>query len=169
MAASPPLVEQAGPGLDPAAPRLVAANVSELVVGRKLKFPIYGDNDELLLAEGIVITAEFSRRLKQRAIHTVKVHSDDIAQATLASRKGRRTGLELDTAVAEQIDTIIDGGLLFVANSEPAVLTQMTMARPSDYNRRRTWTGSTAARKPASSSTTSCAMPSKASGSTAAR
>jgi hypothetical protein len=109
--ASPAPTEETGH--DPVSAKLVATDVNELVVGRKLWYRIYGENEESLLAEGITITAEFSRRLKERAIRCVNVHSDDVAQATFRPpQEAPAKGLELDAAIAERIDTIIDDDLL---------------------------------------------------------
>jgi hypothetical protein len=125
-------------GHNPVSSKLVATGVSELIVGRKLQFPIYGDNDELLLAAGVTITPQFAQRLKQRQVRSVKVHSDDLAQATFRPSEATQTrGLELDAAVAQRIDAIIDDGLLLVGNSESAVLMQMTWNGKTGYNRQR--------------------------------
>ncbi len=118
--------------------KLVATGVDELITGRTLRFPIYGDKGELLLAEGMTITPEFARRLKQRAIASVKVHGDDLAQVTLGTDQDSAAhGMALDEAIASQIDSIIDDGLLFVNNSEAAVLSQMTWHGTTTYNRQK--------------------------------
>jgi HD-GYP domain-containing protein (c-di-GMP phosphodiesterase class II) len=125
---------------DPAAilSKLVTTDVNTLVVGRTLRYPIYGDNGEMLLAEKAVITEEFAQRLKQRAIQTVQVHSDDLGRITFRPLDAASIqNVQLDLAISQQIDSIIDDGLLFVANSEPAVLTQMEWHGKNGYNRQR--------------------------------
>jgi len=67
-------------------------DVSRLRVGNQLKFPIKDDNDVLLLAEGLMVTASFLDQLKNRGILSISVHESEVPRICAGDPQG--TGSE---------------------------------------------------------------------------
>ena len=109
-----------------AAEDFVTAAAENLIVGRTLGFPIYDNDHLLLLAEGLTITSEFKRLLRDRRIREIRLHATDAENLTLPVGQGDETDdLGLDDAVVQKLNEIIDSGLLFVVNSDSAVRQNM--------------------------------------------
>ena len=104
----------------------VTANVEDLIIGRTLRYPIHDNSGLLLLAEGLTLTENFKQMLETRKISSVQVHADDFPHLTFQSAtEPEEQHVKLDEALVKSLDEIMDTGLLFVVNSEPAVLEQM--------------------------------------------
>lgn len=115
---------------------LVSARSDELIVGRVLCHPIFDDRGMLLLAEGMTITPEFIRLLRQRKATSIRLHPDDLAKVVYRPCEEQPSPPPLlDEALAKRLDAIIDSGLLFAVNSESALLEQMTYHGSADYHR----------------------------------
>ena len=113
---------------------LAEISAEELIVGRTLTLPIYDLEGTLLLAEGIRITSEFKRRLRDRQIKKVRLHANDLPEATLRSSSLQERHAGFDTALAARLDEVIDSGLLFVVKSGPAVIARMPKLGCQRYN-----------------------------------
>lgn len=100
---------------------LIAVSADELIVGRKLQNPVYDEHGILLLASGNVITSEFKRLLHQRGSGSCRVHQDDAKNVRL-SKEAVETAqnLTLDANVTNQLDKMIESGLLAVSNTGTA-------------------------------------------------
>lgn len=112
--------------LDAPSAETVAVGVDDLLIGRPIQFPIFDDNGVLLLAEGAIITSDFKRLLRQRKLPEVNVHKDDVANVTLNS--DILAGVEefsLDTALTQELDKLVDGGLPPLQNNGPSVKDSM--------------------------------------------
>jgi HD-GYP domain-containing protein (c-di-GMP phosphodiesterase class II) len=123
------------------APRLeslAAVRVDDLIIGRPLKHPLYDEHGVLLLAEGSVITSEFKRLLRQRKFVSIRANEADVARislsaADLADRRSAEA-LALDSAVATQLDQLIDSGLLAFENRGPAYKQNVVFHGRKAYN-----------------------------------
>lgn len=114
---------------------LVEASAEELIVGRAVLRPIYDRHGTLLLSEGMTITPEFKRLLQERDLGRIKLHSEDVLRVTL--RGVQPVGNDehcLDDGLAARLDQVIDSGLLFVVNSDSAVLDRMRALGCKDYD-----------------------------------
>ncbi len=121
----------------PNAADLVVTDVDDLVVGRVLRYPIFDTEGLLLLAEGVSLTEEFKRTLDGRNIRVVQVHTSDYSRLT--ARGAEDPSLQktlLDEDLVRRLDEIVDSGLLFVVNSESALLDQITHHGSTNYDRR---------------------------------
>jgi HD-GYP domain-containing protein (c-di-GMP phosphodiesterase class II) len=112
----------------------VALKSDDLIVGRKLNFPLYGDDGLLILAEGMTITPEFRKKILERNISELKVHRDEVANISCAEPSDAASFIEADQAIAKQLDEIIDSGFLNVVNSEAAVAEQVVQHGTANYN-----------------------------------
>jgi HD-GYP domain-containing protein (c-di-GMP phosphodiesterase class II) len=118
------------------APNLVTAQVQDLIIGRVLRFPIYESNGLLLLAEGTTLTSKFKQMLDDRNIESVQVHSEDYSRLTFCgAQEDACPKAQLDEKLVEKLDEIVDSGLLFVVNSESALMNQITQHGCTSYNR----------------------------------
>lgn len=61
----------------------IEARVDQLIIGRKLLFPVYDSSGVLLLSSGTRITPQLKSGLKQRGIRSVVVHDEDSSNTTL--------------------------------------------------------------------------------------
>lgn len=109
-------------------PAGVTVDVSQLILGREIRFPIHDKNGVLLLREGSVITSAFKRKLESRHVAAVCVHQDDAGtiafrgasmQPGAAGEAGRPA--QFDTAISQKLDAALAEGLPFVTNQGPAV------------------------------------------------
>jgi len=101
---------------------LVAVAADELIVGRQLLSPVYDDQGLLLLAAGNVITSDFKRLLHQRGNGSCQVHKADADQIRLSQVVVEAAqNLTLDIQVTNQLDKLIESGLLAVSNTGTAV------------------------------------------------
>jgi HD-GYP domain-containing protein (c-di-GMP phosphodiesterase class II) len=115
---------------------LVTARVDDLVVGRALRYPLYDEGGLLLLAEGMVFTQNFKRILDGRNVHTVQMHKEDFSRLTFSNeREQPAQNKHLDEAIVKNLEKIVDSGILFVVNSETALLSQITHHGCKSYHR----------------------------------
>lgn len=87
---------------------LVSMPLSRLAPGVRLKLPIYDEQNVLLLAGGVVITAALLTRLVQRGLTTIRVHRSEIdrlsrAMATRSSREVRPVAAPLRTVQRNRV------------------------------------------------------------------
>lgn len=134
------LSNESEPGANPACvppiENQVSANVKDLIVGRVLRYPIYDNSGLLLLAEGMTLTKNFKEMLEQRCISSVKVHANDLPHLTFCGEAVQEEPqIKLDTDLVKSLDEIVDTGLLFVVNSETALLEQMANHGCKNYQR----------------------------------
>ncbi|TWT59982.1 Cyclic di-GMP phosphodiesterase response regulator RpfG [Rubinisphaera italica] len=115
---------------------LVTVSVNDLIVGRKMNFPIYDPHGVLLLAENSEITQERKRAIIQHGVPEVRISQEDKKRVTmnseLANLKTNSFGLDAD--LTKRIDTIIDGGLMALKNDGPAVKNNVVFLGRKGYN-----------------------------------
>jgi HD-GYP domain-containing protein (c-di-GMP phosphodiesterase class II) len=99
---------------------LTTVPLDELIVGRTLTTPIYDESGVLLLATGCVLTAEFKRLLKQRGEGAVRMTANEASRLSFSAAAVPDINIKLETQLADQLDKLIDSGLLDVSNSGPA-------------------------------------------------
>src|SRR5882724_11878170 len=110
----------AAPAAPGASPGTVPVQVADLVSGRRLRFPIYDQQGVLLLAEGSVITEQFTTPLLDRGIRHVLLHekdADDVTSASAPARTSRAAGCRIETEFMRKLDDLIDSGNLFAADA----------------------------------------------------
>ncbi len=115
---------------------LVTANTQNLIMGRALQYPIYDGYGTLLLAQGKIFTKKFKEMLDARNICSVQMHPEDYFNLNIrsaADEAAQKT--QLDEEVVKSLDKIIDSGLLFVVNSESALLNKMAIQGCKNYHR----------------------------------
>jgi HD-GYP domain-containing protein (c-di-GMP phosphodiesterase class II) len=135
-------VTSASPTIDPAvddgaadAPATVSVRAEDLIVGRKLGFPLHDEQEILLLAEGSEITPKFKELLVRRGIKRVRLSAEDCARLTIG-------GLEAAIAptlgflddLVKPLDAMIDAGALFVANTGTALREQVVLHGCKGYD-----------------------------------
>ena len=76
----------------------VSLPIEQLILGRKLKFPIHGADGILLIASGVVLTTDIKHRLLSRGIRSVAVDETEVSRLTI----------ETPQAVAEQLSDFDD-------------------------------------------------------------
>jgi HD-GYP domain-containing protein (c-di-GMP phosphodiesterase class II) len=131
MYETPGSPSSAGPQKD-----LVTAKLEDLIEGRALRYPLYNASGALLLAEGTTLTNDFKRMSEARNIHTVLLHRDDLSRLTFqGSEEQSSQNTQLDDALVERLDKIVDSGIMFVVNSESALLSQITHHGCKSYQR----------------------------------
>lgn len=117
----------------------VEVNLDDLIVGRPLSFPIYDAAGMLLLAEGSRITSEFRKLLRQRGMTSVQMHTQDADKSRLKldmSFSIADAGIfALDSELTNQLDRVIDSGLLQLQNRGPAAREQVTSHGRQAYNK----------------------------------
>ncbi|MCG6158452.1 HD-GYP domain-containing protein [Rubinisphaera margarita] len=92
-------------------------SVNDLIIGKRIHFPLYDVNGVLLLAADSNITAEIKQAVRNRGETTVRVANDDVRRITIASQgDGQNHSLSLDCEMFRKLDAIIDGGLLTLKN-----------------------------------------------------
>src|SRR6188474_2844548 len=89
-----------------AAPHPTApVRVDDLIVGRTVGFPIYDDHGLLLVAEGLAITPEIKRTLRNRHNGIVSIHKADVPRLTLVDPDlAAETGVAFDTETTAKLD-----------------------------------------------------------------
>ena len=114
----------------------VKVNADELIVGRKLRFPIYDRNGLLLLAENSLITSRFKQLLKTRKIHEVRINQVDVASVTFAQSPSDQASdaVRFDTEITRQLNQLIKTESLSVTNSGPSVRQSMVVHGRKPYN-----------------------------------
>lgn len=121
-----------------AAEEQVEVNLDELIVGRPLTFPIYDNGGMLLLAEGSKITSEFRKLLRQRGMTSVRMHSEDADKSRLkfdATTSIADMGtFTLDSELTNQLDRVIESGLMQLQNHGPAVRENVVVHGRKGYN-----------------------------------
>ena len=104
----------------------VTIDVSRLILGREIRFPLHDRSGVLLLREGSVITSEFKRKLEARQIAAVCVHQDDASLIAFDLPAEPRTEIQpsISHCTAEstrKLESALAEGLPFVTNQGPAV------------------------------------------------
>ncbi|HET6426127.1 MAG TPA: HD-GYP domain-containing protein [Planctomycetaceae bacterium] len=119
----------------------VDVKVDDLIVGRELTHSIYDNDGLLLLAEGSKITSEFRRLLKQRGMKSVRMQTDDAdnvrLKADFAVSIADLGAFTLDSALTNQLDRVIDSGLMFLKNTGPSVRESVVHHGRRAYNTER--------------------------------
>jgi len=116
----------------------VAAGVDDLLIGRPLKNAVFDENGLLLLAEGCTITPEFKRLLKVRRVESVKLHPDDARDLVLNEDLiDDVDDTTFETAMTQNLDKVVDSGLLPVHNAGPAIRESMIDRRQEGYDAQR--------------------------------
>jgi HD-GYP domain-containing protein (c-di-GMP phosphodiesterase class II) len=108
---------------DVAAPEgATAVRIDELIVGRTAGFPIYDENGLLLVAEGLTITPEIKRTLRNRHGGVVMINAADVQRLTLANHDPRtEAGVAFDQEISAKLDEIVSGGFNPIANRDRPV------------------------------------------------
>lgn len=119
----------------------VEVSLDDLILGRPLTFPIYDNAGLLLLAEGSTITSEFRKLLRQRGTTSVRMHTNDADKARLkldATVSIADMGaFALDSELTQQLDRVIESGLLSLQNSGPAARESVVVHGRKAYNAER--------------------------------
>lgn len=113
-------------GVDSSQATQVTIDVSRLILGREIRFPLHDRTGLLLLREGSVITSEFKRKLEARQIAAVCVHQDDAGVVAFDSPAAPRAevappSVPYDSVASRKLEGVLAEGLPFVTNSGPAV------------------------------------------------
>lgn len=113
----------------------VMVGIDDLIIGRPIQTAIHDENGVLLLAEGSVITAEFKRLLRQHKLPEVRLAKDDAARVTLSSNILEDVEpFSFDTALTQELDRIVDGGIAPVRNTGPSVRDGMVSLGRNGYD-----------------------------------
>ncbi|MEX1229575.1 MAG: HD domain-containing phosphohydrolase [Planctomycetaceae bacterium] len=134
---STPAADAAEPESTAEASQLIPLRPEDLIIGRELQFPVFDNENRLLLSEGCVITDRFKQLLRERKIKDILVHEADAAAVTLTGSISDVAGLD-DTftqQLAERLDRLIDGDSLFVGNTGPSVKNQLVYHGCKGYNK----------------------------------
>lgn len=114
-------------------------NVADLVVGRRLQFPIYEPGGLLLLAEGSLVTARFKQLLVTRGIRAVILSQTDAD--SMASQAEPEACLpvvsQIDNDLAKKLDAMVDSGQLFMKDTGPPFRDRMIQHGTKGYSRER--------------------------------
>ncbi|MBL4883157.1 MAG: HD domain-containing protein, partial [Planctomycetaceae bacterium] len=102
----------------------VMVDTETMLLGHAIKFPIYDQIGVLLLAQGAMITPSFRRRLQERGISKVCMHSDDAEVISLIRTVSKTAGNtkkeNCKSEVTQQLGKTINNGLQFVTNNGDA-------------------------------------------------
>jgi HD-GYP domain-containing protein (c-di-GMP phosphodiesterase class II) len=109
----------------------VKVDVESLVAGRQLKNPIFDPGNLLLLAQGSIVTPRFKQLLLARGIREVMLSRAD-AESMSAPQQPSTAGCfsaarQLDSALTQKIDKLVDAGLLFQENSGPRLKERLVL------------------------------------------
>jgi HD-GYP domain-containing protein (c-di-GMP phosphodiesterase class II) len=112
-----------------------AVGVASLISGRSIQFPVYDAEGVLLLAEGSVITTRFKELLVARQVTEVYLREEDVNTVTLDGIPACDAGeVDFDPQLTEKLDSIIDSGDLFVANSGESLCDKMVLQGCKAYD-----------------------------------
>ncbi|MBI3864483.1 MAG: HD domain-containing protein [Planctomycetia bacterium] len=99
----------------------VAFTVDNLVVGRRIRFPIFDQGGILLLAAGSVINPRFKELLASRGLREVFLNPADVLG--MAAADSRQTGspaaITFDFATFQPLEELIDSRRLFMEDTGP--------------------------------------------------
>lgn len=99
----------------------VESTIDALAVGRSLVHPLHDARGVLLVSEGTAITVELKDLLRQRGIYGIRLHQEDADKLTLSEESVQNVVSRFGTEISEQLDNIIEKGMLFVQNDGKAV------------------------------------------------
>jgi len=99
----------------------VAVSVDQLIIGKRIHFPIHDQKGILLLADGSVISEGFKRLLNARGLTQVQVHPEDAAAITDHSQRPIITQPHQAHTSSSEPDSLIESGLPYVSNKGPAI------------------------------------------------
>ncbi|MCG6158451.1 HD-GYP domain-containing protein [Rubinisphaera margarita] len=110
--------------------------LTELIVGRTVRQPIYDLNGILLLAENTVITSEMKLAIRKRGANKVRVSNQDLKRITLDRKLAEVSApkVSFDQDLTRKLDAIVDGGLLSIKNTGPAVKNDVVFLGRKGYN-----------------------------------
>ena len=133
----PPSVKDSAGGL-PDQFTSVNVSVEDLVAGRHLKYPIYDKGNLLLLAEGSIVTHRFKQLLVTRGIRDVMLSQVDADGMASQDRQSPAGGLpassQLDSALTQKLDDLVDSGVLFKENAGPKVKDRLVLHGCKGYS-----------------------------------
>ncbi|QDT97624.1 HD-GYP domain-containing protein [Gimesia aquarii] len=114
----------------------VSVRVEDLIVGRTINNAIHDSNGVLLLAAGSVVNSRFKQLLRDRNMSNVEIHSDDAASVSLSAFADidDSDGGIYSTVLTEKLDTLIESGSMFVANTGPALRDSMVVHGCKGYD-----------------------------------
>lgn len=100
----------------------VEVRLDELIIGRELSSPIHDRDGVLLLNSGAQITPEFKKLLRNRRLLSIHVATEDVQRVTarVLESQANSSPPMLAEDVGQALDSMIDSGLLLVANKGPA-------------------------------------------------
>ena len=131
-------VANAGAEWDAAA-RQISFSVAELVVGRRLQFPIYEPGGLLLLAEGSIVTARFKQLLVTRGIRAVVLSQSDADG--MKSQAEPEVCLpvisQIDNDLTKKLDAMVESGQLFMKEAGPPFRDRIIQHGCNGYSRER--------------------------------
>jgi len=112
-------------------------SVNDLIIGRKIEFPLYDINGILLLAENSTITREIKEAVSMRGNAKVRVSNQDLSRVTFTSDAASHgaASISFDTELTSKIDAIVDAGLLSVKNEGAAVKEEVVYLGRKGYDK----------------------------------
>ena len=116
----------------------VNINVESLVAGRQLQHPIYDKENLLLLAQGSIVTPRFKQLLVTRGIRDVMLSQAD-ADSMAAPQADSNSGLfrattQLDSALTQKLDDLVDSGHLFKETAGPKLKDRVVLQGCKGYS-----------------------------------
>ncbi|MFK7776752.1 MAG: HD domain-containing phosphohydrolase [Gimesia sp.] len=125
----------------PDSEQTISVRVDDIIVGRKIDNAIYDSNGVLLLAAGSVVNSRFKQLLRDRDMTDVEIHSQDAAAVSLNAAFSENgifdesgSGI-FSTELTAKLDTLIESGSMFVANTGPAVRETMVIHGCKGYDK----------------------------------
>jgi HD-GYP domain-containing protein (c-di-GMP phosphodiesterase class II) len=117
------------------APETVSVRVDDLIIGRTTAFPIYDERGLLLIAEGIALTPEIKRNLRERPSGRVMVHAADASHLTLTDAGlARQDCVTFDSETTEKLDEIAHRGFGAIINTERPLRESIPDRAPGPYS-----------------------------------
>lgn len=125
-------------GGEPDLTATVTLDVESLVAGRQVRQPLYDKGSMLLLAQGSIVTPRFKKLLLGRGIRDVKLSRSD-AENMAAPIQRPAAGclsatIQLDPALIQKIDKLIDSGLLFQETAGPRLREKLVLHSCNGYS-----------------------------------
>lgn len=116
----------------------VSLPIEQLILGRKLKFPIHGADGILLIASGVVLTTDIKHRLLSRGIRSVAVDETEVSRLTIETPQAVAEQLsDFDDEINRRIEEFLHGGTMQVQNTGPAVSESVVQHGTQGYEKGR--------------------------------
>jgi HD-GYP domain-containing protein (c-di-GMP phosphodiesterase class II) len=114
----------------------VVVNVSRLIPGRVLGFPVFDSKGVLLLAAGSMITAEMKYRLTKCGVTRVIMDESDVASTMLSEELAQEAqGIaRFEQEITDQLESIVGTGIFRIPNYGEPVQDRMTERGREKYN-----------------------------------